>query len=123
MGRASRSEIPRWIQLLGLPVLLPLALALAGALRHAVFAFPDALRGRFRIPPCLAVAGVYLGFAAAVAFAIVGLATVVVDQTRQASDRVESHLTVEHGRSGRTDAERDLDRPTAVQLSLSTLPT
>jgi porphobilinogen synthase len=68
------------------------------------------LLGRFRIPPGLAVAGVYLGFAAAVAFAIVGLATVVADQTRQASDRVEAYLTVEHGRSGQTDAARDSDR-------------
>jgi predicted PurR-regulated permease PerM len=127
MGRGTRIEIPRWIQLVGLPLLLLLAWALAGALRHAVFVFLVAglvallldplVRGvervplgRFRIPRGLAVAVVYLGFAAAVALAIVGLATVVVDQTRAASDRVEAYLTEEHGRNGQTDAERDIDR-------------
>jgi hypothetical protein len=92
-GRPARIEIPRWIRPAGLPVLLLRDWALAGALPHAVFVFLalglvalplDPLAravehvppGRFRIPPGLAVAGVYLGFAAAVAFAIVGLATV-----------------------------------------------
>jgi predicted PurR-regulated permease PerM len=127
MARATRIEIPRWIQLVGLPPLLLLAWALAGALRHAVFVFLVAglvallldplVRtvehvplGRFRIPRGLAVAGVYLGFAGAVALAIVGLATVVVDQTRAASDRVEAYLTIERGRNDQTDAERDIDR-------------
>lgn len=127
MARATRIAIPRWIQLVGLPLLLLLAWALAGALRHAVFVFLIAglvallldplVRavehvplGRFRIPRGLAVAGVYLGFAAAVALAIVGLATVVVDQTLAASDRVDAYLTVERGRNDQTDAERDIGR-------------
>jgi predicted PurR-regulated permease PerM len=97
-ARATRIEIPRWLQLLGRPVLLVLAWALAGALHHAGFVLVagfvarllDPLvrgvervpLGRFRIRRGLAVAVVYLGFAAAVALAIVGLATVVADQTR-----------------------------------------
>jgi predicted PurR-regulated permease PerM len=115
-----RIEIPRWIQLLGLPLLLLAAWAVAGAVRHAVFVFLVAglfalllnplVRGveRARVPRGLSVAIVYLGFAAVVALAILALGTVVVDQTRSASDRVEAYLTVEDGRTGRTGAERDV---------------
>jgi predicted PurR-regulated permease PerM len=65
---------------------------------------------RARIPRGLSVALVYLGFAAVVALAIVALGTVVVDQTRQAVDRVEAYLTVEDGRTALTGAEHDVDR-------------
>jgi predicted PurR-regulated permease PerM len=117
-----RIEIPRWIQLIGLPLLLLAAWAVAGAVRHAVFVFLVAgllalllnplVRGveRARVPRGLSVAIVYLGFAAVVALAIVALGTVVVDQTRSAADRVEAYLTVEDGRTGRTGAEHDVDR-------------
>jgi len=40
----------------------------------------------------------------------VALGTVVVEQTRSASDRVDSYLTEQRGQSGRTGAERDVDR-------------
>jgi predicted PurR-regulated permease PerM len=52
---------------------------------------------------------VYLSFAGAVALAIVALATVVVNQTRSASDRVNSYFTNESGQTGQTGAETDLD--------------
>jgi predicted PurR-regulated permease PerM len=42
--------------------------------------------------------------------AVVALATVVVNQTRNSADRVDSYFTVEHGQSHQTHAERDLDR-------------
>jgi predicted PurR-regulated permease PerM len=120
--RGGRIEIPRWIQLVGLPLLLLAAWAVAGAVRHAVFVFLVAglvalllnplVRGveRARVPRGLSVAIVYLGFAAVVALAILALGTVVVDQTRSASDRVEAYLTVEDGRTGRTGAEHDVER-------------
>jgi predicted PurR-regulated permease PerM len=117
-----RLEIPRWIQLVGLPLLLLLLWVVAGAVRHAVFIFLVALLialllnplvrglGRVWIPRGLAVAIVYLSFAAAVALAILALATVVVQQTRNASHRIDSYFTVESGRPPATGATRDLAR-------------
>ncbi len=121
-GGATKIEIPRWIQLVGLPLLLVLIWVVAGAVRHVVFLFLVAALialllnpvvrglGRIWIPRGFAVAIVYLSFAAAVALAIVALATVVVKQTQSASDRVDSYFTNEHGQTRQTDAERDLDR-------------
>jgi predicted PurR-regulated permease PerM len=117
-----RIEIPRWIQLVGLPLLLLLAWVVAGAVRHAVFIFLVALLialllnplvrglGRVWIPRGLAVAIVYLAFAAAVALAILALATVVVQQTRHASTRIDNYFTVEGGHPRETGASRDLAR-------------
>ena len=65
--------------------------------------------GRARIPRGLAVAVVYLGFAAAVGVALVALATVVVDRTRNASNRVDTYFTEQVGRPPQTEAERDLN--------------
>jgi len=119
---AATLEIPRWIQLVGLPLLLLLAWAVAGAVRHAVFLFLVAslvalllnplvrALARVRIPRGFAVAIVYLVFAAAAVVAIVGLVTVVVDQGRSAADRIDAYVTRESGRTGETGAERDVDR-------------
>jgi predicted PurR-regulated permease PerM len=115
-------QIPRWIQLVGLPLLLVGAWIVAGAVRHVVFLFlVGALialllnplvrgLGRAFIPRGIAVAIVYLAFAAAVGLAILALATVVVKQTRSASHKVDRYFTVESGRPPRTGAERDLAR-------------
>src|SRR5439155_21661669 len=65
---------------------------------------------RLRIPRGISVAIVYLSFAAALVVAIFALTTVVVDQTRTASNRVDDYFTVVHGRSGQTSAYRDVDR-------------
>jgi predicted PurR-regulated permease PerM len=121
-GGATKIEIPRWIQLVGLPLLLLLAWVVAGAVRHVVFVFVVASLvalllnpivrglGRIWIPRGFAVAIVYLTFASVTAIALVAVAAVVVDQTRSASDRVEAYLTEEDGRTGLTAAEFDLDR-------------
>jgi predicted PurR-regulated permease PerM len=118
----ARIEIPRWVQLVGLPLLLLLAWVVAGAVRHAVFLFLVALLialllnpivrglGRFWIPRGLAVAIVYVAFAAIVASLILALATVVVQQTRHASHRVDNYFTAEAGHPPRTGAEHDLAR-------------
>jgi predicted PurR-regulated permease PerM len=117
-----RIEIPRWAQLVLLPLLLLLAWAVAGAVRHVLFLFLVALLialllnplvrglGRARIPRGLAVSLVYLAFAAAVALAIIALATVVVQQTRSAAHRVDNYFTVQSGHPSRTGAEQDLAR-------------
>ena len=119
---SARIEIPRWIQLVGLPLLLILIWVVAGAVRHAVFLFLVALLialllnplvrglGRVWIPRGLGVAIVYLAFAAVVALAVLGLATVVVQQTRHASHRVDNYFTVHSGHLRQTGAEHDLER-------------
>ncbi len=122
MPARAKTEIPRWIQLVGLPLLLVGVWVVAGAIRHVVFLFLVAALialllnplvrglGRIWIPRGFAVAIVYLAFAAAVALAILALATVVVQRTQSASHRVDSYFTVKHGRSHVTDAARDLTR-------------
>jgi predicted PurR-regulated permease PerM len=115
-----RIEIPRWVQLVALPLVLLLLWTVAGAVRHVLFLFLVALLialllnplvrglGRVWIPRGPAVALVYLAFAAAVALAILALATVVVQQTRSAAHRVDNYFTVESGHPKRTGAEQDL---------------
>src|SRR6185436_3142437 len=66
--------------------------------------------GRFRIRRGFAVALVYLGCAAALIVSIWGLATVVVDQTKTAANRFDTYFTTVDGRTGQTDADRDVDR-------------
>jgi predicted PurR-regulated permease PerM len=117
---ATRIEVPRWVQMVMLPLLLLLAWVVAGAVRHVVFLFLVALLialllnplvrglGKAWIPRGLAVALVYLAFAAVVALAILALATVVVQQTRHASNRVDNYFTVASGRPLRTGAQQDL---------------
>jgi predicted PurR-regulated permease PerM len=118
----ARIAIPRWIQLVGLPLLLLLAWVVAGAVRHVVFLFLVALLialllnplvrglGRVWIPRGLAVAIVYLAFAAVVALLVLALATVVVQQTRNASHRIDNYFTVDAGHPPKTGAEHDLAR-------------
>jgi predicted PurR-regulated permease PerM len=113
-------QVPRWIQLVGLPVLALLAYALAGTLGHAIFLFLTAAVIAFLLNPLvrrlqalrfrrgLAVAVVYLTFAALVAALLVALGTVVVEQTRSAADRVDAYLTDEPGRSGDSAFDRDV---------------
>jgi predicted PurR-regulated permease PerM len=119
---STRIEVPRWVQLVLLPLVLVLLWVVAGAVRHVVFLFLVALLialllnplvrglGKVWIPRGLAVALVYLAFAAAVALAILALATVVVQQTRNASHRVDNYFTVTSGHPPVTGAENDLAR-------------
>ena len=118
----TRIEIPRWVQLVGLPLLLLLIWVVAGAVRHVVFLFLVALLialllnpvvrglGRVWIPRGVAVAIVYLAFAAALALAVLALATVLVQQTRHASHTVDNYFTVVSGHTHETGADHDLAR-------------
>jgi predicted PurR-regulated permease PerM len=118
----TRIEIPRWVQLVGLPLLLLLIWVVAGAVRHVVFLFLVALLialllnpvvrglGRVWIPRGIAVAIVYLAFAAALALAVLALATVLVQQTRHASHTVDNYFTVVSGHTHETGADHDLAR-------------
>jgi predicted PurR-regulated permease PerM len=126
-GAAPKIQIPRWMQLVGLPLLLILAWVIAGRVFHVVFLFLVATLlallldpvvkaigsvriGRFRLPRGAAVALVYLGCAAALIVSIWALAAVVVDQTKTAANRFDTYFTEPHGRTGQTDADRDVDR-------------
>jgi predicted PurR-regulated permease PerM len=126
-GAAPKIQIPRWMQLVGFPLLLILAWVVAGRVFHVVFLFLVALLiallldpvvkamgavriGRFRIPRGLAVTIVYLTCAAAVIVAIWGVATVVVDQTKTAANRFDTYFTKPVGQSDQVQADRDVDR-------------
>ncbi len=118
----AKIQVPRWIQLVGLPLLLLLLWVLAGAVRHVVFLFLVALLialllnplvrgvGRSRVPRGFAVAFVYLVFLLALVAAIGALGTVVVDETKTAAKRVDSYFTDVNGRTGEVAADEDVDR-------------
>jgi predicted PurR-regulated permease PerM len=119
---STKIEIPRWIQLVGLPLVLLFLWTMASAVSHVVFLFLVAALiallldplvralGRLRIPRGFSIAVVFLSFATALVVGVIAIGVVVVDQSRDAADRVDNYLTVENGRTGQTDAERDVDR-------------
>src|SRR5919199_1574462 len=121
-GAPAKIEIPRWIQLVGLPLLLLFAWTVAGAVRHVVFLFlvaaliaillnplVRALK-RVWIPRGFGVAIVYLSFAALIGAASLAVGTVIVNETRSASHRIDTYFTKEHGHPRQTHADRDVDR-------------
>ena len=94
---------------------------LAGLLGHVLFLFLTASVIAFllnplvrdlqalRLPRGLAVALVFLVFAAAVGFIVLALGSVVVDQARSAAERIDDYVTLENW-TGSTGAELDIDR-------------
>ena len=106
---------------MGLPVGLLVIWMLAGLLGHVLFLFLTAgviafllnplVRDlkRMRLPRGVAVALVFLLFAAAVAFIVLALGGVVVDQTRAATERIDDYVTIADS-AGNTGAEQDIDR-------------
>lgn len=121
-------RVPRWIQLVGLPVGLLIIWMLAGVLGNVLFLFLAASTiafllnplvrdlKRLRLPRGLAVAFVFVVLAAAVGFIVLALGGVVVDQARSAAERIDDYVTLENA-SGSTGAELDIDR---LQLWLDT---
>lgn len=115
-------RIPRWIQLVGLPVLLLFAFLLARTLGHVLFLFLTASVIAFtlnplvrdltqlRLPRGLAVGVVSVVFVTAIVGALAALGTVVVSETRSAAERVDVYVTEEDPLTGETGAERDVDR-------------
>jgi putative heme transporter len=121
-GGAPKIEIPRWIQLVGLPLLLVLAFLLVSAVSHVILLFlvaaiiamlleplVRALQS-MHLPRGLSIAIVYLSFAAAMVVLVVALGVVVVDRTQAAANRIDAYLTEDIGRTNETEAERDVDR-------------
>ena len=121
-GGAPTIQIPRWIQLVGLPILALVALLVVGKVFHAVFLFLVAalvallldplvrVLERIKIPRGFAIAIVYLSFAAAIVVATVAIGVVVVDRSQAAGDRIDTYLTSERGQTGQTEFEQDVDR-------------
>jgi predicted PurR-regulated permease PerM len=119
---AHKIQIPRWMQLVGLPLALLFLWTLASTVAHVVFLFIVAALiallldplvralGRMRIPRGFSVAVVFLSFATVLVVGVIAIGVVVVDQSREAADRIDAYLTVERGQSSQTDAERDVDR-------------
>ena len=120
-GGTPTIQIPRWIQLVGLPVLALIAILLAGKVFHAVFLFLVAgliallldplVRAleRVRIPRGFSIAIVYLSFAAALVVVAIAIGVIVSDQTQSAANRVDTYLTKEDGQSSQTGFEQDVD--------------
>jgi len=119
---ATKIEIPRWIQLVGLPLLVVAAWIVVSAVSHVVLLFLVAaivavlleplVRAlqRVWIPRGVSIAIVYLSFAAAMVVVVAALGVLVVDRTEAAANRIDAYLTEEVGQTGETEAERDVDR-------------
>jgi len=115
-------RIPRWVQLVGLPILALLVWVLATRVIHVVFLFTVAalvallldplVRAlqRVRLPRGLSVAFVYLAFLAVLGLIIFAIATAVVSETKTAANRFNDYFTHPHAVSGRTSAYLDVDR-------------
>ena len=120
-GPSTTIRVPRWIQLVGLPVVAVLAFLLARTLGPVLFLFLTAAviaftlnplvrdLTRLRLPRGVGVVIVFSLFAAAAIAVIVLLTTIVVNQVNTAADRIDSYLTVE-SQAGRTGAQQDIDR-------------
>lgn len=119
---APRIRIPRWIQLVGLPVLILVAFALLRPLGHVLFLFLASAviaftlnplvrdLTRLRLPRGVAVAIVSVLFATAFVALLVALGTVVVSESRSAADRVDAFFSQESSTTGNTGAEAAVDR-------------
>ena len=120
-GSGPTITIPRWVQLVGLPVLLVLAFLLASTLAHVLFLFLTASVIAFmlnplvrdltslKLPRGIAVTIVYLLFAAVVAAVLIAIAVVAFDQARNAADRIDEYVSEEQLGTGQTAAEQDID--------------
>jgi predicted PurR-regulated permease PerM len=120
-GPGPTIQIPRWVQLVVLPVLLVLAFLMASTLGHVLFLFLTAsviafmlnplVRDltRIKLPRALSVTIVFAIFAATVAALLIAIAVVAFDQARNAGERIDDYVTTEDPVSGQTASERDID--------------
>ncbi len=114
-------RIPRWVQLVGLPVVALVTIILAKPLAHVIFLFLCAAviafmlsplvrdLARLRVPHGLAVFAVYTVFVAAIGAVGVGVGTVASGQVSNAADRIDSYITEETGAENKTALQRDAD--------------
>jgi predicted PurR-regulated permease PerM len=120
-GSGPTIQIPRWIQLVVLPVALVLAFLLARMLGHVLFLFLTAsviaftlnplVRDltRVKVPRAPSVFIVYAIFAAVVAALLIAVGVVAFDQARNAAERIDDYVTEVDVARGQTAAEQDID--------------
>ena len=120
-GAGPTIQIPRWIQLVVLPVLLVLAFLLAAKLGHVLFLFLTAsviaftlnplVRDltRIKVPRSISVFVVYTIFASVVIALLIAIGVIAFDRASRAADRADDYVSEELD-SGQTAAELDLDR-------------
>jgi predicted PurR-regulated permease PerM len=122
MADGPKVLIPRWIQLVGLPLIVILLWFVAGAVKHALFLFIvaglvalffDPIVRAFhhaRLPRGFAVASVYILFVLVVIAFIALAGTVVVTQSKHAATRFDNYFTKVQPPGNQTPADRDVDR-------------
>jgi predicted PurR-regulated permease PerM len=122
MSPGAKILIPRWIQLVGLPLILLFLWVVAGAVKHVLFLFIvamlialffDPIVRAFHVgwvPRGFAVALVYILTTLVVIAALALTGTVVVTQSKRAANRFDDYFTKVHHPAGKTDADRDVDR-------------
>ena len=120
--RGPTIQIPRWIQLVVLPVALILAFVLARTLGHVLFLFLTAsviaftlnplVRDltRLKIPRGPSVLIVYAVFLAVVAALLIAVGAVAVDQAHNAANKIDDYVTEDVRGGDQTQAELDIDR-------------
>jgi predicted PurR-regulated permease PerM len=122
MPDGAKILIPRWIQLVGLPLLLLFLWVVAGAVKHVLFLFIVALLialffdpivrvfSHARVPRGFAVATVIIVVVLVVIAALAGAGTVVVTQSKRAATRFDDYFTKVQPATHQTAADRDVDR-------------
>ena len=120
-GSGPTIQIPRWIQLVVLPVALLLAFLLASTLGHVLFLFLTAsviaftlnplVRDltRLKVPRAPSVFIVFAIFLAVVSALFIAIGAVAFEQARHAADRIDEYVT-EDVTGNQTAAELDIDR-------------
>jgi predicted PurR-regulated permease PerM len=122
MPPGAKLLIPRWIQLVGLPLVLLFLWVIAGAVKHVLFLFIIALLialffdpivravSAAKLPRGFAVAVVYLVTTLVVIAALAVAGTVVVTQSKRAANRFDDYFTKVDPKTHQVDADRDVDR-------------
>src|SRR6188508_2223078 len=120
-GSGPTIQIPRWIQLVVLPVALLLAFLLASTLGHVLFLFLTAsviaftlnplVRDltRLKVPRAPSVFIVFAIFLAVVSALLIELGEVAFEQARNATDHIDEYVT-EDVTDNQTAAELNIDR-------------
>jgi len=122
MQPGAKVLIPRWIQLVGLPLILLFLWVVAGAVKHVLFLFIVALLialffdpivrmfHHAKLPRGFAVAVVYIVAVLVVIALMAGAGTVVVTQSKSAATRFNNYFTQVQPATHQTAADRDVDR-------------
>jgi predicted PurR-regulated permease PerM len=122
MPPAPKILIPRWIQLVGLPLILLFLWVVAGAVKHVLFLFIVALLitlfldpivrlfTHAKLPRGFSVAIVYLVSVLFVIAVLAVITTLVVTQSKHAATRFDNYFTKVDPKTHLTDADRDVDR-------------